>query len=63
GVLKLIRIKSPVAKGVAMGCASHGVGTARAMELGAIEGAMAGLSIGLMGLATALLIPLVKLFL
>lgn len=57
-LIKLLRLTDPIAKGVAMGCASHGVGTGRAIELGALEGAVSGLCIVLMGLATSLLIPL-----
>lgn len=58
-VLKLLNINSSVAKGLAMGASSHGVGTARAMEMGMIEGALSGLAIGLMGVMTALLIPII----
>lgn len=58
-ILKLIGIKSSVAKGLAMGAASHSVGTAKAMEMGMIEGALSGLAIGLMGVMTALLIPII----
>ena len=57
-VIRVIKIKSPVARGLGMGCASHGLGTARAIEMGAVEGAVSGLSIALMGIATALIIPL-----
>lgn len=57
-VLKWARIHSPVAKGLSMGCASHGLGTARAVEMGAIEGAVGGLSIALMGLITSIVISL-----
>ena len=55
---KIFRIDNPIAKGLAMGCASHGLGTTRAIEEGALEGAVSGLSIALMGIATALVIPL-----
>ena len=58
-ILKILGIKSSVAKGLAMGASAHGVGTAKAMEMGMIEGALSGLAIGLMGVMTALLIPLV----
>lgn len=58
-VLRLLGIKSSVAKGLAMGASAHGVGTAKAMEMGVIEGALSGLAIGLMGVMTALLIPIV----
>lgn len=58
-ILKLLRIDSSVAKGLAMGASAHGVGTAKAMEMGTIEGALSGLAIGLMGVMTALLIPII----
>ncbi len=58
-ILKLLGIKDEVAQGVAMGTASHAVGTSKAMELGETQGAMSGLSIGIAGLATVLIIPLV----
>ncbi len=60
---KIFGIDHPVAKGLSMGCASHALGTARALEIGALEGAVSGLSIALMGVATALMVPLFKLFL
>lgn len=51
-VLKLFRITEPVARGVAIGTASHAIGTAKAMELGQIEGAMSSLSIVISGILT-----------
>ena len=51
-VLKLFHIEEPIAKGVAIGSASHAVGTAKAMELGEIEGAMSSLSIAVAGILT-----------
>lgn len=59
-ILRKMGIRSQVAKGLAMGSASHALGTARAMELGAVEGAISGLAIGIMGIMTALLIPVFK---
>lgn len=56
-VLRLARVRSRTAWGLAMGSAAHGIGTARAVEEGEVEGATSGLAIGLMGLATALLAP------
>lgn len=50
--LKLLRITEPVAKGIAIGSASHAVGTARAMEMGTVEGAMSSLSIVVCGVMT-----------
>jgi predicted murein hydrolase (TIGR00659 family) len=58
-ILRLLGIQSSVAKGLAMGASAHAVGTAKAMEMGVIEGALSGLAIGLMGVMTALLIPIV----
>ena len=49
---RLFRITEPIARGVAIGSASHAIGTAKAMELGEIEGAMSSLSIVLSGLLT-----------
>ncbi|SFO14129.1 LrgB family protein [Proteiniclasticum ruminis] len=57
-ILKVLGIKDEVAQGVAMGTAAHAVGTSKAMELGETQGAMSGLSIGIAGLATVLIIPL-----
>lgn len=51
-VCKLFKITEPVAKGIAIGSASHVVGTARAMEMGDVEGAMSSLSIAVAGLLT-----------
>jgi predicted murein hydrolase (TIGR00659 family) len=51
-VLKLFRITNPMAKGVAIGTASHAIGTTKAMELGEVEGAMSSLSILVAGLLT-----------
>ncbi|MCR1900293.1 LrgB family protein [Irregularibacter muris] len=58
-LLKFFRVKNDIAAGVAMGTASHGFGTARALEEGEVQGAMAGLAIGLMGLFTAIAVPLI----
>ena len=53
-VFRIFRIEEPIAKGVALGSASHAIGTAKAMELGEIEGAMSSLSIEVAGLLTVL---------
>lgn len=57
-IMNLLGIKSPIAKGIALGASSHGVGTATAIQMGAIEGALSGLAIGIMGTITSLLLPL-----
>ena len=54
---KLFHITDPVAKGVAIGTSGHALGTARALELGQIEGAMSGLSIAVCGLLTVIVLP------
>ena len=53
-------IRNPVARGLAMGASAHAIGTARAMDMGPVEGAISGLAIGLVGVITALLVPLVE---
>ncbi len=57
-ILKVARINNPIAVGLAFGSASHAVGTARALEYGAIEGAVGGAAIGLMGVFTSIVLPL-----
>ena len=54
-LVRLLRVKDPVAAGLAIGACSHAMGTARALELGETEGAMSGLAIGLCGIATTVL--------
>ena len=51
-------MKSRVAKGLAMGTASHAVGTAKAIEMGEVEGAMSGLALSLSAISTSFMIPL-----
>jgi predicted murein hydrolase (TIGR00659 family) len=58
-VLRAAGVRSPTAFGLAMGAAAHGIGTARAAEEGTAEAASSGLAIGLMGVATAILAPLI----
>lgn len=58
GILNLIRIRDPRVQGFALGLASHGIGTARAVQLGETAAAFSGLAMGLNGLATAVLLPL-----
>lgn len=51
-VCKIFKIEEPVARGIAIGSSAHAVGTAKAMELGEVEGAMSSLSIAVSGLLT-----------
>ncbi len=57
-IFSLLRIKDPRAQGFALGVTSHGIGTARALQLGELAGAFSALAMGLNALATALLLPL-----
>lgn len=54
-VCRIFKIKDPIAKGIGIGSASHAIGTARAMEMGEVEGAMSGLSIAVSGVVTVIL--------
>jgi len=58
-LLNLIGIRDWAARGVAIGTASHGIGTARALQVSELAGAFAGLAMGLNALATALMLPLI----
>lgn len=60
---KLLRIRNPVAQGVAFGTASHVIGTSRASELGQLQGAVSSLSLTVAGLLTAVLFPILCHFL
>lgn len=53
-ICRMFHISEPVAKGVAIGTASHAIGTARAMTMGETEGAMSSLSIAVAGLLTVI---------
>lgn len=55
---RLLRITDPVARGVAIGTSAHAIGTARALEMGQVTGAMSGLAIAVAGLLTVVLAPL-----
>ena len=58
GILKLLRVTHPVAKGLAIGNSIHAIGTARAMEIGEIEGAISSLTIVVAGVMTVILAPI-----
>ena len=57
-LLRIAGVDHPAAWGMAMGMTAHAVGTSRALEEGEEAGAFAALSMSLMGMATALLLPL-----
>lgn len=56
---KLLRLKNPIAQGVAFGTSAHVIGTSKASELGSIQGAVSSLSLAVAGILTALLFPFV----
>ena len=58
-ILKLSRVKSPIAQGLSMGTAAHAVGTSAAMERSERYGAFSSLGLTLNGLLTAILAPFV----
>ncbi|MDR0847290.1 MAG: LrgB family protein [Lactobacillales bacterium] len=58
-VFKILKITDPVAKGIAMGTTAHAVGTAEAIKMGRVEGAMSGLAIGVTGGLTVIIAPIV----
>ena len=60
GWFKLIGIKEPIAKGLALGTSAHAIGTAKALELGEVEGAMSSLSIAVAGLMTVVSVPIMS---
>ena len=53
-ICRIFKIEEPVAKGIAIGSSSHALGTAKALELGEIEGAMSSLSIAVAGILTVI---------
>jgi predicted murein hydrolase (TIGR00659 family) len=58
GILERIGVRDAGAQGFAIGLASHGIGTARALQVSEVAGAFSALAMGLNGLATSLLAPL-----
>jgi predicted murein hydrolase (TIGR00659 family) len=62
-VFKIGKIENKVAKGIALGTSAHALGTTKAIELGEVEGAMSGLAIGLTGILTVILVPIIMKFL
>lgn len=57
-ICKVFRIREPVSKGLALGASAHAIGTAKALEMGEIEGAMGSLAIAVSGVVTVVLAPL-----
>jgi len=59
-LIKIFRVKNPIAAGVAIGTCSHAVGTSKAIMIGEVEGAMSGIALGLAGLLTVAITLLLK---
>lgn len=57
-ISKVFKIENDVASGISLGTSAHALGTAKAMELGEVEGGMASLAIGVAGLVTVILVPI-----
>ena len=57
-LLRLCRLTNPMAQGVALGSSAHVIGTARAMEMGEIQGAMSSLAVVVAGLMTVAAAPI-----
>ncbi|SFB83163.1 LrgB family protein [Butyrivibrio sp. YAB3001] len=57
-ICKLAKIEEPISKGLAFGASSHAIGTAKAIEIGEVEGAMSGLAIAVSGIFTVILASL-----
>lgn len=60
-LLKLLRIKHPVAKGLSIGTSSHALGTTKAIEMGETEAAVSSLAIGVAALTTVLAVIVMQL--
>ena len=59
-LFRVFKIQSPIAKGLSLGTSAHAIGTAKALELGEVEGAMSSLAIAVAGLLTVVVVPLVS---
>lgn len=57
-IIRIFKIKSPVAKGIAIGSSAHVLGTSKAVELGDVEGAMSGLAVAVAGIVTVVVVPI-----
>lgn len=57
-VFRFFRIQHPIAQGIALGTSAHAIGTTKAIQLGSVEGAMSSLAIGVSGIITVFLAPI-----
>lgn len=58
-VFKVFKVQHPIARGISLGTSAHAIGTTKALQLGSVEGAMSSLAIGVSGIATVFIAPLV----
>jgi putative effector of murein hydrolase len=58
-LLNALGVKDYRARGFAVGVAAHGIGTARAFQVSPTAGTFAGIALGLNGLLTALIVPVI----
>jgi Putative effector of murein hydrolase len=58
-LIRLLNLRSPIAKGVLLGTGAHGCGTSVALTLGSLEGTIASLAMIFAGLATIVLAPII----
>ncbi|WP_370248331.1 LrgB family protein [Nocardioides sp.] len=63
GLMTRLGIRDAVARGLALGSVSHGIGTSRLLHDDEAQGAFGGLGMGLTALATSLVLPLLALWL
>lgn len=61
-LFRLLRIRHPLAQGLALGSTSHAIGTAEAFSIGPTEGAMSGLAMGISGIVSVLWLPVLMAF-
>lgn len=54
-IIRILQLKDPVAVGVAFGTSSHAIGTSKALEMGEIQGAVSGVSMGVAGICTVII--------
>lgn len=61
-VLNFFQVKHPISTGIGFGTASHGIGTARALEIGSVEGAISSISMTLSAIVTSIFCPIILSF-
>jgi predicted murein hydrolase (TIGR00659 family) len=58
-LMKVLKIKHPISKGIGFGTASHAIGTSRAIEIGAVEGAISSIAMTISAIMTSFLCPII----